>query len=204
MGVSESSHQADVKTVIGFQIWLRLYIEKGQNRCCNVKAAGGALYSSIQNCLDRILIFYRLSYNLFFLKKGHSHILMGDQDKIQNTALKHNGLKITIYIYIDNIYSWKSVDVHTVFHFSTDWSKTNAEHLISIHCLHLQIKILYFIQCRLFFFLNYIFGGCKKTFGSKKMARVFWVPISHWGGIKGWPPWKVFKIPNFNVVMSLF
>ena len=146
MGVSESSHRADVKTVIGFQIWLRLYIEKGQNRCCNVKAAGGALYSSIQNCLDRILIFYRLSYNLFFLKKGHSHILMGDQDKIQNTALKHNGLKITIYIYIDNIYSWKSVDVHTVFHFSTDWSKTNAEHLISIHCLHLQIKILYFIQ----------------------------------------------------------
>ena len=36
---------------------------------------------------------------------------MGDQDKIQNTALKHNGLKITTHIYTENVYSWKSADV---------------------------------------------------------------------------------------------
>ena len=86
-----------------------------------------------------LLIFYRLIYYLFLWKRGiHPR-------KIQNIAMKHNWLNITIYNYTDNTYSWKSAYVQTVFHICNE-SKTIAEHLISIHWLHLQIKIRYFIQ----------------------------------------------------------
>ena len=100
-----------------------------------------AAFSAVQWCLYvhyidipwLLLIFYRLLYYLFLWKRGIH------PDKIQNIALIHNRLKITIFIYTDSIYSvysWKSAHVQTVFHICIE-SKTIVEHLISIHWLHL-------------------------------------------------------------------